>query len=518
MPYTLRSRGSLPTGDVALTISIPSSALAIDSIDAGGASCTSTDSMIWRCALGSLAPGTSRVVRLRVHGTGPVTGDLIAVAVAADDGYAANNNAVVQLRIDHLVDLAVTMASGGAGLEDSGFDGQVALRSNGRQPASGATLDIDLNAAGTLRSAAIHNGAACTLLSAQRARCALPAMARNAQLYVNYSAEFAEPGNYDVTFTVAAPGDTAPDNDTLSRVVLVRPYIDIAVAGNLEMASLFGGQTREKTFTVTTDRRALASARFVAGHVLPGLSVQRHQRQRGPIRPAIAAWTPTLGGICDFTDLPAYASVTVTVTYLAAQGSWALDPVVSVSAAGDVVSGNNAVTAHVETHGATDLELRVGGSMAGSRSTTLSFPLISVVNGAEKAFGARLEVTLPSQVSLVSVSASNATCSGTSVLRCDFTDLDPGATATVALIVRASANGNFVSALRLTASNDNNPANDARDVTVEISGGSVAAVSTGSERWQRQWRWRPPRVLDARLVSAAGRTAIRLPARFAVTQ
>jgi reprolysin (M12B) family zinc metalloprotease/uncharacterized protein DUF11 len=475
VPYTVRSRGFLATGDVSLTISLPSKALAVDSIDAGGAVCTSSDAMIWSCALGNLAPGTSRVVRLRVHGTGPVTGDLIAVAVAADDGYSANNNAVVQLRIDHLVDVAVAMASGGAGLEDTPFDGQVTLRSNGRQPATGATFDIELNAAGTLRSASIHNGAACTLLSAQRARCALPTMARNAQVYVDYAAQFAEPGNYDVTFTVGAPGDSAPDNDTLNRVVLVRPYNDIAVAGSLEMANLVGGQSREKTFTVITDRRGFAAARFVASEVLPGLSVQGISASSGNCR--IDA---TLGGVCDFADLPAYASVTVTVTYLAAQGSWPLDPVVSVSAAGDVNSGNNAVTAHVESHAATDLELRAGGSLVGSMSTNLSFPLISVVNGTDRAFGTRLEVTLPSQISVVSVSASNATCSGTSVLRCDFTDLDPGAIATVALSVRASANGNFVSTLRLTADNDNNPANDAREVTAEISGGNIAAVNDTS--------------------------------------
>jgi hypothetical protein len=82
LPYTVRSRGPLPTGDVSLTISIPSNALTVDSIDAGGATCSSTDSMMWRCTLGVIAPGTSRVVRLRVHGTGPVTGDLIAIAVA----------------------------------------------------------------------------------------------------------------------------------------------------------------------------------------------------------------------------------------------------------------------------------------------------------------------------------------------------------------------------------------------------------------------------------------------------
>ena len=200
----------------------------------------------------------------------------------------------------------------------------------------------------------------------------------------------------------------------------------------------------------------------------------------------------------------------MTVTYLALQGSWSLDPVVSVSAAGDVVSSNNAVTAHVETLAATDLELRVDGSLAGSPSASLSFPLISVVNGAEEAFGARLDVTLPSQVTLVSVSASNATCSGTSVLRCDFTDLAPGATATVALIVRARATGSFVSTLKLSASNDSNPANDTREVNVEIAGEHRRRRRQRIER-SRTWRRRPHRVLDARLVSAAGPTAIHRP-------
>jgi len=480
VPYTVRSRGPLPTGDVSLTFSLPSRAVLVDSIDAGGAACSSTDSLLWRCTLGTIAPGASRVVRLRAHGVGPVTGDLIAIAVAADDGYTANNNAVVPLRIDHLVDVSVTVGSGGAGLEDTPFDGQVGLRSNGRQPATGATLDIDLNSAGTLRSAAIHNGAACTLLSAQRARCALPVMARNAQAFVNYSAEFAEPGDYDVTFTVAAPGDTAPDNDSLRRAIVVRPYNDIAVAGSLDLEGLFGGQSRDATFIVTTDRRALPSARFLASQVPPGLSVQSIRASVGQTDAGLCRVDAELGGICDFTDLPPYARVSVTVTYLALQGSWSIDPVVSVSATGDVVSSNNAITAHVETQAATDLELRVDGSLAGSPSASLSFPLISVVNGAEQAFGTRLDVTLPEQVTLVSVSASSATCSGSNVLRCDFTDLAPGATATVALIVRANANGSFVSALKLSASNDSNPANDSRDVKVEISGVSAAPVSESS--------------------------------------
>jgi hypothetical protein len=459
---------------VTLTFSIPSDALIVETIDAGAA-CSPSNATLWRCELGILASGATRTVRVRMHAAAPVTGDLIAAAVSADDGYMANNNAIVSLHIDHLVDVALAQASGGSGVEDVAFEGQVALRSNGRQAAAGATFDIDLHPAGTLRSASIHNGADCTLLSPQRARCALPVMPRGSQLLVDYSAEFADPGTYDVTFTVAAPGDSAPDNDTLNRVVLVRPYNDIAVTGDLAMNGLFGGQTREKTFTVTTDRRALDAARFLATHAAPGLTVSEIHASAGDCRVDASA-----GGICDFLALPEFSTLTVTVTYAVADGSWIAEPSVSVSTAGDVTTANDRLTARVETHGVTDLELRVGATLDGPKSKTLAFPLISVVNTVNTAFGARLDITLPAQVSLVSVSASNATCSGTSVLRCDFTELVAGATATVALSVRATADGTFTSALKLTAFNDNNTANDSRDVAVEISSSNAAAAGVSS--------------------------------------
>jgi hypothetical protein len=419
------------------------------------------------------------LVSLRVRGAVPVTGDINATAEAANDGYLTNNYAGVQLRIDHVVDLSVVMASGGAGLEDTPFTGQVSLRSNGRQPAAGAMLDIVLHSAGVLRSASIHGGAVCTLLDPQRARCALPALARHAQVYVDYSAEFAEPGSYDVTFTAVAPGDTAPGNDTLTRAIVVRPFNDIAVSGALDMVDVYGGQLRVKTFQVTTDRRALASARFAAGHAPPALTVEAITATSGGAVTGDCRVDVASGGVCDFTDLPAFSNITVTVTYRAAEGTYAGNLAVFVSTSGDVVNTNNAQSAQVETRGMTDLELRVATTLTGPKSSTLTFPLISVINGAEKAFGARLEVTLPAEVTLVSVSASNATCSGTRVLSCDFTELDPLSTATVALSVRATTTGNFVSALKLTANNDHNAANDNRDVAVEIAGGDPAAVSGG---------------------------------------
>lgn len=483
VPYTVRSRGLLSTDGVELLFTVPA-ALAVDDIDAAGASCVNPSAYVWRCALGALAPGEARVVRLRFHATAPTSGDIAAVAVVDDDGYLGNNSEDLRLRIDHLVDLGITLASGGTGLEGVPFEGQVGVGSNGRQSASG-TLEITLHPAGLLKSATLHHGQPCTLLGANRARCSLPTLGRGASLYVDYTAEFAEPGDYDINFAVSAAGDSAPANDSLTRPVRVRAYLDASVSGSLNMDGLFGGQTRVQTFTVRTGHRTLAAARFLATQSLPSLSVEAISADIGDCRIDV-----TLGGVCDFVDLPAYSSVPVTVTYRAAEGAWIVEPTVSVSTSGDVVSGNNAVTARIESMGITDLELRVGGSVSGPRSTLLSFPTIELINGGSKAMTPRLEVTLPPGVTVADVSGSEGICSGDTTLRCDFETLDPFARASVSLSVRGSINGSYISNVKVYVANDTNPANDSRDVAVEISGATVAASNaSGSSGGGGRMEW-----------------------------
>jgi hypothetical protein len=473
IPYTLRSRGTSDATNARLTITLLSTAVAVDSLDAA---CAQLDPMTYQCDVGTLAAGETRVVRVRVHGTRAATADISAVAATDDDGYSGNDTAGVQLRVDHAVDLAVTLASGGTGVEDLPIEGQVTLRSNGRQTLSGAMFDIDLNGAGSLESVSVHNGAACTLLTPQRARCALPTLTRGAQAYVNFRASFAEPGSYEATFTAVAAGDTAPENDTLRRVVLVRPYNDIGISGDIDFDNLLVGSTREATFTVTADRRSLAAARFLAPHYLPGLRVVAIGASAGDCRVDADA-----GGICDFIDLAANSNVTVNVTWKAEESAEAHDVAVGVSTSGDIAVSNDVVRGRVATHGITDLELRVGAPVSGFRNSTMTFPEISVVNGNERAFDTRLEVTLPAQVSLVDVSASNAICSGTAVLRCDFSELDAGSISTVNITVHANEAGTFTSSLKLTSANDGNTANDSKDVSMQISNATNASRTTAGK-------------------------------------
>lgn len=482
LPFTVRSRGPLPTGDVTVWISIPSADLVVGSL--GGALCEKHDATTYRCDLGAVAPGTSRMIKLKAHAAQPATIGIDASAEAPGDEYGTNNYASAQLRVNHLVDLGIVMASGGTGVEDEKLAGQVSLRSTGRNAATGATLDIELHSAGTLHSASILNGTICKLVSAQHARCKLPTIERNTTLYVDYEALFEEPGNYDVRFTLTTPGDSAPENDTLERTILVRPFYDIAVFGNADLSAMLVGQTREKTFSVAVDRRDLASARFVAPHYLPGLRVDSIRATAGDCHV-----DEFVGGVCEFTQLPAFWMGEVTVTYRALEANRESDVTVSVSTPGDVVSANDVVRGTARLRGVTDVELRVNAEMHGAMGEIAAFPAIKLVNGADVAHDVRLEITLPPQVALIDVSAANALCIGTTVLRCDFSPLAANTTTTVNLNVRASASGRFTAGVRVVASNDTNAANDTRDVTVDVSAAATVTNPPAGKSGGGAFEW-----------------------------
>ena len=138
------------------------------------------------------------------------------------------------------------------------------------------------------------------------------------------------------------------------------------------------GATHQETFTVTADRRSLAAARFIAPHNLPALRVVDISASAGDCRVDAEQ-----GGVCDFTDLAANGSVTVNVTWEADQAGEPCDVTVGVSTTGDIAANNDAVRGRVTTHGLTDLDLRVGTLSPGFRNATLTFPEITVVNGAD---------------------------------------------------------------------------------------------------------------------------------------
>jgi hypothetical protein len=368
VPLLIRSRGTQAIADVALEFMLGSGAVSVDVIDAGGSSCVASGLGSWHCELGTMAAGQVQMVRVRVLGLHAAAVNFSARVDATQDGYFGNNSASVQLVVDDAIDVGLVMGSGGAGLEGEDVSGQVSLRSDGRDAASNATVDVELHAAGELRAVSIQGGADCELVTPQRARCVLGAMPAGTALFLDYRARFETPGAYDVRYTLHVPGDTAPDNDTLVRPIVIRPYYDIAVAGDLNLSGFLVGASRDVAFTVRAGRRALASARFVARHDAPGVRVRAIRASSGECRV-----DADVGGICDFTDFEASADAAVVVT-LEALSACRQDVSVAVSTPGDVLSANDAINARIDVLGPTDLELRVGTAASGTAGATIAYP------------------------------------------------------------------------------------------------------------------------------------------------
>lgn len=99
-----------------------------------------------------------------------------------------------------------------------------------------------------------------------------------------------------------------------------------------------------------------------------------------------------------------------------------------------------------------------------------SFTLTAGNQGPAVAGGVTVSDELPSTVDFVSASPSQGSCSGSQVIVCNLLTLNPGATATVKLTVRANGSGPLVenSATVSGQVEDENPANNRSTATVQV--------------------------------------------------
>ena len=153
--------------------------------------------------------------------------------------------------------------------------------------------------------------------------------------------------------------------------MLVRPFNDIGVSGNLDLPEFIVGQTREKTFTVN-DRPARCSRAHGSRRRTTCRPCASKRSARERWRSAAMPHRQPIGGVCDFTDLPAIRERDGDRHVPRAEGNHATGIAVYVSTAGDVVVANDSRAAAASRCAAcTDLELRVGARAARSGRRTL---------------------------------------------------------------------------------------------------------------------------------------------------
>ena len=203
----------------------------------------------------------------------------MATADAADDGYAANDSAAVHFASTTRSTSACCSHRAASASKVSYLRRSVTLL---RTAASRRSARRSRSRSATPRAccaAHIHDGDACELLTPQRARCALPALSRGS----NSTWTTARNSPSRVPTMSGSPCTrpaTRPHNDTLTRAILVRPYNDIAVSGDVDLTLLYGRRDPRGDLRRDVPGGARSAVRASwRRHYLPGMRVAMHSRR-----------------------------------------------------------------------------------------------------------------------------------------------------------------------------------------------------------------------------------------------
>lgn len=118
-----------------------------------------------------------------------------------------------------------------------------------------------------------------------------------------------------------------------------------------------------------------------------------------------------------------------------------------------------------------DLQIsKVADAASVEEGDEVTFTITVTNNGPADATEVVVTDTLPVSATLVSATASQGGCVGTSPVTCDLGDLADGATATVTLVVTADAEGTLTNQAEVSAANDDpDPANNTATASVTVT-------------------------------------------------
>jgi hypothetical protein len=169
------------------------------------------------------------------------------------------------------------------------------------------------------------------------------------------------------------------------------------------------------------------------------------------------------------------------VTYDALDGGTSGGAQVCASIAHDSAPDNDCVSLEMSTFAPTDVSLSVAqATVSAPAGGTFHYPLITIADGAEIASDVRVRITLPSFVSVKSISASAGDCTGTTTLECTYAVMSPGTTSSIDITLQADATGTFASSVELASVNDSTAGNNTAAVSLRVDAVSSGTVGGGA--------------------------------------
>jgi hypothetical protein len=473
--YTLTAFGRLASDDVRFEVQGLANGV-IESVTAGGGKGTCAKgagtypNSAFHCSFGPLSPGASRTVVVRAHMT---TGGGL---MQAESIYSNGKQDIVQslqtgIRSAPDVDVAVDLGLPAQPAEGESAQINLGVSSLGLHDAPNVVATLDVPASVTLTSVH-HPGWTCTLPTPQRARCAVSSLP-SGPVYIGVGFTRATAGQFLAHASVTAERDAVEANDSKDLAVDVLPFLDVGMSVPSRQVVAITGTPKAVSLTAKAGVRPVTGVRITA---VNGQGWQVAALSAGGATCRGETW----GMSCDVGELAAGATVPVEVTYDALDGGTNGGAQVCATIARDSAPGNDCVSLEMSTFAPTDVSVSVAqATVSATAGGTFHYPLITVADGAEIASDVRVRITLPSFVSVKSVSASAGDCTGTTTLECTYATMSPGTTSSIDITLQADATGTFASSVELASVNDSTSGNNTAAVSVRVDAVSSGTVGGG---------------------------------------
>ncbi|WP_217181110.1 CARDB domain-containing protein [Streptomyces sp. AC495_CC817] len=350
----------------------------------------------------------------------------------------------------------------------------ITVTNNGPQTGTGVSV-TDAVPAGLSVTQVTPSQGSCT--TGSTVSCAMGSLAVGATATITVTGTVSasmNPGSA-LTNTASVSGtltDPNPGNNTASASGTLSAVADLSIDKVFAPASPVAGQNLTYTLTVHNDGPSEARTVRVTDPLDPETTFVSVTSQQG----SCAMSGQTLN--CDLGTLASGATTTVTVTVQLASGATAVvqNSASVTSSTPDPDPSNNVDSTSFQPSIIADLAVTKTASVAqAAAGGTVTYTLVVTNNGTSDAVNAVLDDTLPTGLTVASVSAgAGAVCATPSSTRiqCTWATLAQGASTTITLqaLVAADAPVGTVTNTASVASpaEDSNPANNSDSADVEI--------------------------------------------------
>ncbi|MCW2924130.1 MAG: hypothetical protein JWM98_1534 [Thermoleophilia bacterium] len=428
------------------------------------------------CDFASVASGAT--VMATIVATTTTSGSKGAVTTVAGneaDTVSANDTATATTTVNPVADVGVTIADSPDPVVLGGtISYSIVVTNNGPSAATNVAVSDTLPAGLTLQSVVAGAGTSCVASTPTSISCTVTSIASGATATITASVATGQAGSISTTVSVAgSETDTVPGNNAATASTVVNPSADLAISVADAPDPVLLGRTIVYTLSYRNNGPSTATNVVVTDTLPAGVTF------------SAAGSNPSClesGGVvtCAVGTMLNGAAGSFNIAVRADQEGSIANTVAIAGTEGDPNSTNSSATATTTVDPTADLGVTISDSPDPALlGGTISYVVSVTNNGPSAATGVLVTDALPSGLTYVSSTSSDATCSfATGTVTCGFGGVANGATETATIRASSTQTGSIANDVSVdSAEADTVSTNDSATATTTVGASADLAVT-----------------------------------------